>query len=374
MAAPPVPAAASQTDVRTVGRRFRHLAKPPAWQVVRLPEKGRWGGEQRRKRVFEGLAAAVGAESVPGYGYVGLQRPGRWLHGARRPWFASPDQVPERWLDALEDRARPAAVAIYDDRVAQSRALRMDLDSDESAALSRRLHRNHDAFVVSVVPTRSFADLTGLDSDRIIAGGNGTDVERIRPGPWPDRPAVGFASGASPGRGIEMLIEAVRAARESVPGCRLLLWLVTTSPASEAYLEDLRGLVRDDPWVEIGSADYGDLGSQMAEATVLAIPHPMGDYFDVALPVKLFDSLAAGRPIVVTPRVETVAIVRDTGSGVVGGDDPRDLAAPIVALLEDEALARRLGGAAREAAETRYDWHIVGDAIARAVLDRVGPT
>lgn len=111
----------------------------------------------------------------------------------------------------------------------------------------------------------------------------------------------------------------------------------------------------------------------MAEATVLAIPHPAGDYFDVALPVKLFDSLAAGRPIVVTPRVETVAIVRDTGAGLVGGDDPRDLAGPIVGLLEDEALARRLGGAAREAAETRYDWHIVGDAIARAVLDRVGP-
>lgn len=364
--------AAGGDEIRTLGRRLRHVTAPPSWQIVRPTADGRWGSQLRRRRIFERLAELAGAESVPAYGYVGLQRPGRWIHGGHRPWFAASEQVPERWIDVLVRRARPAAVAIYDDRVAQSRALRMEVDPEEGAALTRRMHRNHDAFVVSVVPTTSFAELTGLRLERVVAGGNGTDIGRIQPGPWPSRPAVGFASGASPGRGIETLVEAVRLARERVADCRLLLWLVTTSPASEAYLAELRDRLAPDAWVELRGADYDELGRQLAEATVLAIPHPPGDYFDVALPVKLFDSLAAGRPVVITPRLETAKVVDEAGAGAIAGDDPRDLADALVTILEDEALARRLGAAARHAAVARYDWPVVGEAIARAVLSRVG--
>lgn len=357
----------------TIGGRLRHVVRPPAWQVVRPPPGGRWGSQLRRRRIFERLGQLTAAESVAGYGLVGVSRPARWLHRERRPWFAASEQVPERWLEVLAGRARPAAVAIYDDRVAQSRALGLTLDDPDAQALDRRLRRNHDAFAVSVVPTRSFASLAGLDPDRIVAGGNGTDVDRIRPGAWPSRPAVGFPTGASPGRGIETLVEAVRLVRERVPGCRLLLWLVATSAASESYLGELRAGLSGEAWVEIRSAGYDDLGRQLAEATVLAIPHPPGDYFDVALPVKLFDSLAAGRPLVVTPRDETARVVREAGAGIVASDDPRDLADALVAVIADADLARRLGEAARAAAETRYDWTVVGDAIARAVLERVGP-
>lgn len=359
-------------DIRTMGRRIRHLVGPPAWQVVRPGPEARWGSHLRRRRIFERLIDLAGAESVPGYGYVGLQRPGRWIRRSYRPWFAASEQVPERWIEVLVRRARPAAVAIYDDRVAQSRALQLELDPDEGRALTRRLHRNHDAFEVSVVPTLSFAELIGLDPTRVVAGGNGTDVERIRVGPWPTRPAVGFASGASPGRGIEVLVEAVRLVREREPECRLLLWLVPTSPASEAYLAEVRTWLAAEPWVEISTADYDDLGRRLADATVLVIPHPPGRYFDTALPVKLFDSLAAGRPLVVTPRSETAGVVEAAGAGIVGGDDARDLAQALVRLLDDEAMARRLGAAARSAAESRYDWPIVGEAIARSVLARTG--
>ncbi len=92
---------------------------------------------------------------------------------------------------------------------------------------------------------------------------------------------------------------------------------------------------------------------------------------DVALPVKLLDSMAAGRPLVVTPRIETAAIVERTGSGIVtGGDAPADLADGFYRLLRDEKLAHRLGAAAREAAVHEYDWRVVGNRIADEVLRR----
>jgi glycosyltransferase involved in cell wall biosynthesis len=94
---------------------------------------------------------------------------------------------------------------------------------------------------------------------------------------------------------------------------------------------------------------------------------------DVALPVKLFDSLALGRPLVVTPRTETAAIVARHGVGVVaGGDAVDDLASAIVELAGDDPRARRLGARAREVAEREFDWRVVGDRIAIEVLRREG--
>jgi hypothetical protein len=94
---------------------------------------------------------------------------------------------------------------------------------------------------------------------------------------------------------------------------------------------------------------------------------------DVALPVKLFDSLAAGRPLVVTPRRETAAIVDGLDVGIVaGGDTVADLAAAIAGLLTDQARAQAAGARARAAAEQRFDWRVVGDRIADEVLRREG--
>jgi glycosyltransferase involved in cell wall biosynthesis len=93
---------------------------------------------------------------------------------------------------------------------------------------------------------------------------------------------------------------------------------------------------------------------------------------DVALPVKLLDSMAAGRPLLVTPRTETVAIVERHGLGIVANDTAEGLADGMRQLLTDEALAQRLGAAGRRAAETVYDWRVMGDRLATELLRREG--
>ena len=366
-------------------------ADPEGWIVLREGARRRWGGDVRRHHVFAGLADRTGARIVEGGWRPGPLRravlgplgmlPGALIDGlaglARRgrvrPKLAASEKLRDALLDAAQAVTDPAAVAIYDDPTAQSSALGVVLEPGWLDELSRRQRRNAEAFRWLVVPTRSFAELAQLDLDRVVVGGNGSDTSRVRPGPWPDRPCVGIVSAAAPGRGLELLIDAARAARRAIPDLRLRMVLVATGSATEPYLAGLREAVADMPWVEIAGAAYDDLGSATAPATVLCIPHPPGAYMDVALPVKLFDSLAVGRPLVVTPRAETAAIVERHGVGLVaGGDGVDDLAAAIVELAGDDPRARLLGARAREVAEREFDWRIVGDRIATEVLRREG--
>jgi glycosyltransferase involved in cell wall biosynthesis len=350
------------------------------WVVIREDDRSRWGGERRRREIFSVLAARTGAGVIDRWSassLVAATRGPRWKAVVapllRRPRLASSEQLPESMIATARRYSDPVAVAIYDDAVAQLEAFGIALEPARLEAMRRRRALNEALFRWHVVPTASFAALTRLDPARVVVGGNGTRVDRVRPGPWPSEPAVGLVSGAAPGRGIEALVGAARLVRESVPDLRLLLWLVATSPESQAYLDALREAIAADGWIEIGTASHDRLGEELARATVLAIPHPASTYMDVALPVKLFDSMAAGRPLLVTPRTETRAILERHDAGVVAaGDGPEDLAAGIVRLLEDDGLARRLGAQARAAAESEYDWPIVSARIADEILRREG--
>lgn len=354
------------------------------WIVVREGERRRWGGEIRRQEIFAILASRT--EAAVSDSWLGFRRAtlgGRLRRVARRfglqaapamrRSLAASEQAPASWLDWLTDYVDPVAVAIYDDGVHQARAIGVELTPSRIAELTIRRAANERAFRWHVVPTASFAELAGLDPERTIVGGNGTVTSLIRPGPWPKIPRVGFVSGAAPGRGIELLVEAMREVRTAVADAQLALWLVATGEAGVTYLAELRATVAGEPWVTIESTPYAQLGDTLAGATVLAIPHPANEYMDVALPVKLLDSMAAGRPLVVTPRVETARIVRDAGAGLVAADDaPSSLAAEIVRLLEDDALARAMGAAGRAAAERDWDWPVVGGRIADEILRREG--
>jgi glycosyltransferase involved in cell wall biosynthesis len=354
------------------------------WMVLRAGEQRRWGGEIRRQEIFGRLAARTGASVVDGWpalrrellggrlrrvaDRVGLRPP----PAAQRPLAAS-EQAPASWLDWLPGHVDPVAVTIYDDGVLQAQAFGVPLSEARVEELNVRRRRNEELFRWHVVPTASFARFIGLDMDRVIVGGNGTVASRVRSGPWPDIPTVGIASGAAPGRGIETLIEASRRLRTSIGDLRLHLWLAATGGPGEAYIEQLRSTTAGESWIQVGSAPYEQLGSALSQSTVLTIPLPPSEYADVALPVKLFDYMAAGRPIVVTPRRETVAVVKRFDVGVVApGDDPDSIAEALAPLLNDRRKAHEIGARARAAAEAHFDWSVVGERLAESVLSREG--
>ena len=350
------------------------------WLVLREGDRRRWGGDLRRHYLFDGLAARTGARILEDRRVDPLSAALRELRGPRwqvwrgRPIVASTEFLIEKQFAAVRRLGEAAVVDVHDDAFLQNDALGIEMSPEAVAAIRERMRLNREGFRLLVAPAQAFADLAGLDPARVIVASNGSDTRTVRPAPWPaGPPAVAFVSGAAPRRGIEELIAAVRIVRDRIPDTRLHLWLAATGDESRAYLDDLTVLLAGDPWVEIGQTPYGELGTQLGRATVLAIPTPAHAYWDSVAPVKLFDYLAAGRPVVSTPRTETAAILRARAAGVVSdGDGAEALAAPIAELLEDPARARGMGAAAREAAERDYDWAVIGERLATEILARIG--
>jgi glycosyltransferase involved in cell wall biosynthesis len=349
------------------------------WLVLQEGDRRRWGGDLRRAFIFRELAERSGATIGPGWspaivraGLATASGPHRLPSlRRRRPLVASAESLGAPALHEVRRRAVPFALDVHDDPVAQFAAVGVNARAERLLELRAGFAANLNAFAWHVAPSATFAELTGLVPDRTILAPNGTDTSHVRPGPLPAEPTIGFISGAAPGRGIETLVEAARLVREQLPGVRLRLWLVATGESGRGYLEALGAELAADAWIRIGPAPYEQLGQELAGATVLCIPHPANAYLDSAMPVKLFDSMAAGRPLVVTPRTETRAVVERADAGLVAsGERAEDLAAALLTVLADPQLAARLGANGRAAAERDYDWSVIGDRLADELLLR----
>jgi glycosyltransferase involved in cell wall biosynthesis len=107
----------------------------------------------------------------------------------------------------------------------------------------------------------------------------------------------------------------------------------------------------------LGRVAHDSVPELMARVKAGVIPlKPIPAYAD-AFPVKLFEYMAAGLPVVAidVPRWRAVLEAHDCGVCVPYGS-PRLLGEAIAQLLDDDARARAMGERARRAAERHYSW------------------
>jgi glycosyltransferase involved in cell wall biosynthesis len=333
----------------------------------------RWGGDTRRRHLFDALIRRTDARAIDSWKPDAVAKAFEpdWRFWSRKPLVASVELLREPSLELVGRRGRPFAVDLHDEPIGSATALGMPPDTEMRRDLHAKWQANIDLFPSLIVPTQAFADLCDLDPSRTIIAANGTDTRHIRPAPPAIEPLIGLASGAGPGRGIDTLIDAARLARRERADVRLALWLVGTSVASRRFLDELRVEIAGEAWIQLATIPYSELSTALSGAAVLCIPHPPGAYFDVALPIKLADYMAAGRPVVVTPRTETAKVVRRFDSGLVAeGDRPEDLAAALLEVLSDDEARTRMGAHGRKAAEDHFDWQVIGEALADELLAR----
>lgn len=169
----------------------------------------------------------------------------------------------------------------------------------------------------------------------------------LEAGPW-----VVYVGGLYPGRGLEALFEAVA-------GLPLKLLIVGGRDAAEVDTWQQRA-------ASLGAGSARFVGYQspvqtplyMAAADVLAMPYgartltPSGEDTTAWMsPLKLYEYLAAGRPIVASNLPALRRVLTDNENALLTPpDEVAGLRAALERLIADDGLAHRLAGAARASA------------------------
>lgn len=323
---------------------------PPGLEGVRihplpLPPSG--SSSTRRESVLrhDGEAAAA---VLDGLGPLDLvyERYSLWGRAAMR-WAAAAGVpgVLEVNAPLPEEQARHR---ILHDRPAADRVAR-----DAIAAAS---------VVVAVSePVARWADTMGGRSagrrSHIHVVPNGVDVDRFRPsgrapaaGPTC---TIGFVGTLKAWHGLDTLAEAFACLAATDPCYRLLV--VGDGPGRaemEARFDDA-GLT---PLVDVvGATDPADVPSLLHGVDIAVAPYPpTAGYFS---PLKLYEYLAAGLPVVASEVGQAVDVLEHGRTGLLcRPGDPGELVAAVSALRADPAWAASLGCAGRAMVEQHHTW------------------
>jgi len=182
-----------------------------------------------------------------------------------------------------------------------------------------------------------------------------TTVATIPPLARPSTPEAGAAARArhglagrvvlyvgklSPGKGAADFLAAAERVRGRHPGALFVL-------VGEGQVA-----VPAVPWARhLGSLPNADVLALYAGADVVVVPSVIPD----ALSRVILEAMTAGRAVVASAVGGTPELIEDGESGLlVPRADPAALAAAIERVLDDPALAARLGAAARHRVETRF--------------------
>lgn len=213
-----------------------------------------------------------------------------------------------------------------------------------------------DAIVVVTPGLEGYLrDQTGRRTGYHVIG-NGADVDRFRPlGPDADgtsRQYVVFVGALASWQGIETLLGAV-----DDPGWPSTVEVVIAGDGKLRGMIEVAGKANSRiRW--LGTIPYAESPALVAGSLAALVPKADAPSSRYGLsPLKLFEALACGVPIVASdlPGLGDVIRAHECGVTFTAGD-PRALARSVAWLAEHPAVAREMGSRGRDAAVAFYSW------------------
>ncbi len=147
-------------------------------------------------------------------------------------------------------------------------------------------------------------------------------------------------------QGVDMLIDAIPAIREVHPNAVLVLLGASQSDNAEELENRGNGSI-----IVCPRQPHASVGKYLHMAQILVSPRKWGGN----LPLKLFEYLAAGKPIVATDN-EHHRMLLDDDRAVLAENSAAGLAGAISGLLDDPNKMRHLAAKAREYSEKELGW------------------
>lgn len=218
-----------------------------------------------------------------------------------------------------------------------------DRVSTISPQMIRRLEQK------GIAPDRLREFRNWIDTSVILPGTNQTRLRselRLKP-----TDIVALYSGAmSNKQGLELIIEAAAAMRDSHPSVQFVL--CGNGPVKPALIRMAGGLHN----VRFLDLQPQDRVSELLSTADIQLLPQKAEISDLVLPSKLAGMLASGRPLIAMAAPGTGIASDVEGAGlIISPGDSGALAAAVIALAGDEALRARLGAVARTRAEQKWD-------------------
>ena len=204
---------------------------------------------------------------------------------------------------------------------------------------------------VSVVPN-------GVNTERITPapspegpGGLGEEPGHDGPVPSHDRPVrIGFVGTLKPWHGTDRLIEACADLRGNFH-----FDILGHGPEAEALQKQAKALRIGDRVTFHGALAPAEIPARLRTFDIAVAPYPAGEnYFS---PLKIYEYLAAGLPIVASAIGSIPEVLDGTGAAtLVPAGDSSALAGALQNLIDDAEARQRMGAAARAEALTHHSW------------------
>lgn len=173
---------------------------------------------------------------------------------------------------------------------------------------------------------------------------------------------IGFVGSLKPWHGVSVLVDAFARLHRHSPETRLMI--VGEGPEQGRLAEDVcrRGL--GDAVHFTGWVPPDDLPAMLASMDVAVAPYPDLPHFYFS-PLKVYEYMAAGLPIVASRIGQLAELIEDEVNGLLcAPGEASALASAIDRLRREPELRAHLGHAARTTVSRDYTW----DAVARRIL------
>jgi glycosyltransferase involved in cell wall biosynthesis len=253
-------------------------------------------------------------------------------------------------------------------------------------AVEQRILGATDRVIAVSAPLKEWIVGAGVEAERVTVAPNGVNIDRFAGGGGDlrrrygidDRTVVGFVGTLKAWHGTATLIRAIAhlAQERGIERAPYLL-IVGDGPQradleAMAASEGIAGLT-----IFTGTAPHDVIPGCIAAMDVAVAPYDASPDFYFS-PLKLFEYMAAGRPVVAAGIGQIVECLRDGETGLLySPGDIAALAQRIGRLVDEPAFARQLGEAARAEAIANRGWErnarIVTGLIDRELSHRAAP-
>lgn len=203
-------------------------------------------------------------------------------------------------------------------------------------------------------------------SENVVVIPNGVDPDRFtnvyrRRRPQGERFTIGFVGSLKPWHGIDGLIDAFALVYERAPNSELLI--VGDGPERETIERQTSNLGLSEAVIRTGAVKPDEIPALLGEMDIGVAPYPnwTENYFS---PMKVFEYMAAGLPVVATSDGQLGEILQDECTGLLcEPGNTKALADALLCLKRDPALRMRLGRAARRRVAVAHTWQGVATRV-----------